>query len=179
MGLLSKFVGGSDKSQQQTSSSVSTVTNIGASEGSIALGGGGVVNVLDAGAIKESFEFAEGAVEGALDFAEGAGRDAFDFAARAGDQSFDFARENARQFSNSVNDSFDRAFQFASDTLGILDRGSSELQRTQDRVLSAALSQTSAALSSKSDVEAGGAQRLLYFALAAVAGFLGLVYLTR
>ena len=157
MGLLSKFVGGSDKSQQQTSSSVSTVTNIGASEGSIALGGGGVVNVLDAGAIEKSFDFAEG----------------------AGSDAFDFASENARRFSDSVNESFDRAFQFASDTLGILDRGSSELQKTQDRVLSSALSQTSAALASKSDVEAGGAQRLLYFALAAVAGFLGLVYLTR
>ena len=90
--------------------------------------------------------------------------------------SFDFARDSGEVFSDAANKSLDRAFDFALDTLGRADRAVSAAQQTSERALVTALGQTSQALESKSDVEAGGAQRLLVFAVVAVAGSIALVY---
>lgn len=145
MGLF----GGDSSSSQTTNVRTSTV---GAQDGGIAASDS-VINLLDAGA-----------VEDALGFAGGESARAFGF----GSEAFDFVSGSAQDFLDATTDSLDRAFQFAKESLGLVETVVSRTQESTDIALSGALEQTSAALASEDEAQSGGAQRLLYFGAAAL-----------
>lgn len=147
---------------ESSSSQVTNVktANVAASQGSVAASENSTVNVLDAGAVAAAFNFADA----------GSGR-AFGFADKAAGQAFNFATGSAGMFSKAAADALETAFKFASDSLGLVGSTVEKTQESSDKTLSAALAQTSAALASKDDAQSGGAQRLLYFGVAALAVF--------
>jgi len=73
-GSLGKFVGGSDKSQTQSSQSTSNVTNVGATSESgpaLALSGSQIsVELTDLGAVKSAFDFSGETAAAAFDTSE-------------------------------------------------------------------------------------------------------------
>lgn len=149
-------------------SSSSQTTNIRTSNAGVEGGGiaatDSVVNVLDSGAIA-----------GALDFAAGESGRAFDF----GVEAFDFATGSAQDFLRASTDAFERAFKFASESLGLIETTVTRTQESTDKALSSALEQTSAALASKDEAQSGGAQRLLYFGAAALVALVILAKVIR
>lgn len=153
MGLF----GGDSSSSQETNI---RTENVGAEGGGIAASYS-TVNVLDAGAIA-----------GALDFADSESDRAFGF----GSEAFDFASGSAQNFLDATTSALDRAFQFANESLGLIETTVTRTQESTDTALNSALEQTNAALTSKDEAQSGGAQRLLYFGIAALAvvAFIGM-----
>lgn len=66
----------------------------------------------------------------------------------------------------------EKAFKFASETLGLVERTASAQQKSADDALSKSIGQIG-------NVQAGGADRLLYFGGAALAAVLGLAWVLK
>jgi len=149
MGLF----GGDSSSSQATNIRTS---NVGVESGGIAASDS-TISVLDAGAIADAFDFAEGE----------SGR------------AFDFVSSSAQDFLEATNAAFERAFQFANESLGLVETTVTRTQESTDIALGGALEQTSAALASKDEAQSGGAQRLLYFGAAALVALVILAKVIR
>lgn len=146
---------GGDSSSSQTTN-VKTA-NVGADNGAIAASEGSSVNVLDAGAIKNSLDFAGNANAKNLEFAAAS----LDFSTEGINNAFDFSTASAKQFSEASASALDTAFQFAKESLGLVKNTVEATQKTSDSAINSALNQVDSANS-------GGAQRLLYLAGAAL-----------
>lgn len=118
MGLF----GGSSSSSSNTTNVLNK--NVGASQGSIAIGDGGTVNVLDAGAVQDSLGFASHALDveqannaAALDLVGSTTGRAYDFSSHVNDQAMAALQNTFAQNLDTLQKGFNTNAQLTGDVL--------------------------------------------------------------
>ena len=92
----------------------------------------------------------------------------------ASDESYSIAAASDGPVTVTIADptTIEKAFKFASESLGLVERTASAQQKSADDALSKSIGQIG-------NVQAGGADRLLYFGGAALAAVLGLAWVLK